>query len=79
MPAFIDPFTDLTGKLKTLEVAGITLPAALTKVQRQLTDYQTMQTPARDRLISALIDPGTDADLGALRAAAYGERPCRCR
>ncbi|MGV9797409.1 hypothetical protein ACWDTP_05050 [Mycobacterium sp. NPDC003449] len=65
-------FKDFEGKLATVVEAGGAYPDGYAALVDRLADYRRIGTPAKDRLLAALLD-GTDENIAELRAAAGGE------
>ncbi|MGX9788594.1 hypothetical protein [Mycobacterium sp. MMS18-G62] len=73
MPSFISAIDEYVARVKLIEAAGISLPKEWVAVHQRLLDYQAMTTPSKDRLVAAVIDRDSDADVVTLRANAYAE------
>ena len=68
-----DSFIDYREQVAVLAAAGITIPAAWTKLDRRLTDYLTLESPALSALISSVIHPDASDDRPTMRALALAE------
>jgi len=73
MARFISAFDEYVGRMKIIEQSGFSLPKDWAAVYQRLLDYQALTTPAKDRLVAAVSDPTSDADVVGLRADAYAE------
>ena len=69
-----DPFLAHVRHVEVLENAGVTPPPSWSIVRQQVTDMLAIATPMGDRLIAAVCDPDSGADLPALYAAALAEQ-----
>ena len=67
-----DMFNEHVKRVRALEQAGIAPPDEWAAVRRRFSEFLAMKTPARQRLIEAIIDPDGE-DIAVLRAAAFSE------
>ena len=67
-----DAYNEHTKRVRALEQAGIAPPDEWVAVRRRFDEFLALKTPARQRLIEAIIDPDGE-DIAVLRAAAYSE------